>query len=360
MPRTLGSIGTVAVDPELAKAATLPAAWYSDATHHERERRAVFGREWLVVGRATTLHAPGDYVATEIAGWPLLVVVGSDGRLRGFHNVCRHRAGPLLERTAEDVSGHCGVFVCGYHGWAYDLEGRLRRARDFGEAADFDPDDFALLAVRAERWAGLLWVNLDLDAAPLLEALAGLPGACASFDLERLSFSHELTVDLECNWKTYADNYMEGYHIPFVHPELNREVDARRYRVDVEDGYCRHSVPTRDGAVNSGTWLWRFPNLALNLYAEGMNVERFLPLGPRRTRVAYSYFFADLSPASQAARDDVVAMSTVTLDQDRRICEAVQRNLDAGAYDVGRLSPRHENGVFHFQSRVRSALAPSA
>jgi choline monooxygenase len=88
-----------------------------------------------------------------------------------------------------------------------------------------------------------------------------------------------------------------------------------------------------------------------------MNVERFVPLGPRRTRVVYTYFFADLGPGATARNEDVVRMSTVTLEQDRRICEAVQRNLEAGTYDVGRLSPRHENGVFHLQERVRAAVA---
>jgi choline monooxygenase len=87
-----------------------------------------------------------------------------------------------------------------------------------------------------------------------------------------------------------------------------------------------------------------------------MNVERFVPLGPRRTRVVYTYFFADLGPAAAARNEEVVRMSTVTLEQDRRICEVVQRNLESGAYDTGRLSPRHENGVFHFQERVREAV----
>ena len=340
-------------DGELAKARTLPASWYWEESQYERERRGVFAREWLVAGPAASLSSPGRYVALDVCGWPVVLVVGDDGELRGFHNVCRHRAGPL----AADGEGTCRALRCGYHGWTYDLDGRLRRPRDFGAASDFDPDDFALLPVQVDRWAGLVWVNLDLSAPPLRDALGGLPAACAGVDLDRLSFGHERSVELACNWKTYADNYMEGYHIPFVHPELNREVDARRYRVDVEEGYCRHSVPTRDGAVNSGTWLWRFPNLALNLYDEAMNIERFVPLGPRRTRVVYTYFFADLGPAAAARNEDVVRMSTVTLEQDRRICEAVQRNLEAGAYDVGRLSPRHENGVFHFQERLRQAVA---
>ena len=119
---------------------------------------------------------------------------------------------------------------------------------------------------------------------------------------------------------------------------------------------CSHSAPARRGAATAGRWLWRFPNLAVNVYPDGMNVERFLPLGPRRTRIVYDYFFRDLSPAAQAANDEVVRLSLEVLDEDRVICEAVQRNLESGVYDLGRLSPRHENGVAYLQSLVREAV----
>jgi choline monooxygenase len=348
-------VDVVDVDDEgaLAKAATLPASWYRGDDQLERERRAIFAREWLVAGPAASLADPGSYVATDVCGWPILLVVGDDGALRAFHNVCRHRAGPV----AAPGEGTCRALVCGYHGWTYELDGRLQRARDFGAAADFDEADFGLFPVQVDRWGGMAWVNLDLSAPPLLDALGGLPEACADFDPAGLTYSHDRSVDLACNWKTYADNYMEGYHIPFVHPALHREVDSRQYRVEVADGYCRHTVPTRDGAVNSGTWLWRFPNIALNLYAEGMNVERFVPIGDRTTRIVYSYFFRDVSPASEEANARIVAMSTATLDEDIAICETVQRNLDGGVYEAGRLGPRHEAGVFHLHERVRAALA---
>ena len=157
--------------------------------------------------------------------------------------------------------------------------------------------------------------------------------------MEELQFSHQVAHEVAANWKTYADNYMEGYHIPLVHPRLNKEVDARRYRVEVGDRYCSHSAPARDGSLTSGKWLWRFPNLAINLYPDGMNVERFLPLGPRRTRIVYDYFFRDLSPAAQAENDEVVRLSLEVLDEDRAICEAVQRNLESGVYDTRPAQP---------------------
>src|SRR5438067_5635561 len=136
-------------------ATTLPSSWYGDASRHERERRRIFGREWLFFSFADHLRAPGDYVATDIAGWNLLVAVDDDGQLRGHHNVCRHRAGPLVEPG----NGHVPSLVCRYHGWAYGLDGGLRSARDFGE---FDCTEIALGPIRVATWRGLVFVNVDL------------------------------------------------------------------------------------------------------------------------------------------------------------------------------------------------------
>src|SRR4051812_18140698 len=153
-------------------ATTLPASWYGDAEVHERERRSIFGREWLFVSFDNRLRSPGDYVATDIAGWNVLVIVDDDGHLRGHHNVCRHRAGPLVDMGAGQVPS----LVCRYHGWAYGLDGQLRVARDFGE---FDCATVALAPIRVERWRSLVFVNIDAhgDAPPLLEALGSFVDA---------------------------------------------------------------------------------------------------------------------------------------------------------------------------------------
>jgi choline monooxygenase len=330
---------------------TLPASWYSGVERHEQERRAVFGREWLFAGFASSLREPGDHLAADIAGWSVLVVVDDDGNLRGHHNVCRHRAGPLVDPG----TGHSPSLVCRYHGWAYGLDGALRSARDFGDG--FSCDGISLAPVRAEAWRGLVFVHLELDGAapPLVDALGGFAAACDEFPLESFVPSREAEHRIRCNWKTYADNYLEGYHIPLVHPGLNKEIDAKRYEVHVDEAHrwVRHTAPARAGAVNSGRWLWRWPNLAINVYPGGMNVERYDPVGPGETRLRYSYAFAD--PADPA-NDDVVRVSAQVTAEDVEICEAVQRNLDSGAYDTGWLSPRHEAGVEAFQRWVAESI----
>jgi choline monooxygenase len=329
---------------------TLPAAWYCDSAILARERETIFGLSWLYAGRADALVRRGDYISLDVCGWPVVVVALDDaGALAAFHNVCRHRAGPLVW----DGEGNCGgSFVCRYHGWAYELEGGLRSARDFG--AEVDAADFSLVPVRAEVWRGLVFVRIGDRGPDLLEDLGDFAHACDDFDMESFVTVRELDESMDANWKAYADNYLEGYHLPLVHPGLTRQVDAKRYEVITHDGWCEHRAPARDGSATTGRWLFRFPNLALNLYPEGMNIERFWPEGPHCTRVRYTYCFAP--GADAVAAEDSMKLSLDLLDEDRRIVEAVQRNLSAGVYATGRYSPRHEGGVAAFHARVRAAL----
>jgi choline monooxygenase len=339
---------------ELDRASTLPAAWYgADLTIWERERAAIFGREWLMIGRAEELPEPGNYLTETIAGWPVFVIRDRESELRAFHNVCRHRAGPILW----DGKGQCDVLRCRYHGWVYDTSGNLRKTPEFGEGADFDKKDFGLFPVQIGIWRGLIFVNLDSSAQPLEQAMAAMSAETAAFEMEGYTFHSSAEHEMACNWKTYVDNYAEGYHVQAIHPGLDREIDAKQYQVIVKDRHAVHQAPQRDGANYAGLWLWRFPNLALNIYPTGMNIERMVPLGPNRTKLVYNFFFQDVSPAAEPTIAAAIEAGHQVAREDIRICEAVQRNLNAGLYDTGRLSPRHENGVWYFQKLVREALA---
>ena len=143
--------------------------------------------------------------------------------------------------------------------------------------------------------------------------------------------------------------------MPLVHPGLNKEIDAKRYQVDVDNRYrwVEQHAPARDGAVNLGRWLWHWPNFALNLYPDGVNVERFDPIDSAHTRLRYSYA---LAPGAVNGEADILRVSSEVTTEDIAICEAVQRNLDTGIYDAGWLSPRHERGVAAFQTWVRGAI----
>lgn len=329
----------------------LPASAYTDPAMLERERRSIFAREWHFVAPASVLAEHGQYVAGDIAGMPY-VVVNDGGALRGHVNVCKHRGGPLVD----DAAGDCKGFVCRYHGWSYALDGALQHARDFG--ADVPAGELALTPVRAEAWRGLVFVNFDEAAPPLLDWLGAFANECAAFPMESFVAGLRSSHAIAANWKVYAENYQEGYHIPLVHPGLNKQIDARRYEVEVREGYCVHRAPTRDGSVTAGAWLWKFPALALNIYPEGMCVETYAPTGTGSVRVDYAFFFAPGTPEDEVQA--TIASSDAILGEDRAICEAVQRNMQSGIYTPGPLSPRHEGGVAEVQRRVLAAIAAAA
>jgi choline monooxygenase len=331
---------------------SLDAALYRGPAQYEIERRAIFGRSWLLFAHESQFTDPGSYIATSVAGYPLIAVKGDDGAIRAFHNVCRHRAGPL----AYDGEGRCeGALVCRYHGWRYALDGRLANARDFGPAEGFDPRDFALFPLRCESWRGFVFVNMDRDAAPLFETVAPLDARTRDMPLESFRFWRRQTHELRCNWKNYVENYLEGYHVPIVHPTLNEQIDASQYKVDVVPPAMIHWAPPRDGAPMSGLWAWLWPCLGINVYRDGVMMERMWPLDHERTVLDYLYFFPE--GLLDAEREKPMLSSGVITAEDVTITQAVQRNLNAGIYKTGRLSPRHEMGVAWFQSEVRRAMA---
>jgi len=331
---------------------SLPAFWYSDPALWQQERRAIYGASWNLIARADQLSTPGSYVAHVVAGWPVFVLRGRDGALRAFHNVCRHRASPMVE----DGQGRCEVLRCRYHGWVYDQDGALRKTPGFG--AEIDLGAFGLIPVRVESWRGFVFVCLDDTTPPLTQWLGSLTERAAAYPLERMKFHQMLIIDLGVNWKTYGDNYAEGYHVPTIHPALNRAIRMDTYEVEcaVAEGVQVHRAASSGGSGTSGLWLWKFPGLFLNIYDWGMSMVRLEPLDHARSQLVYWYLFTDDSPETRARRDDMMNWSLTIVEEDKQICREVQRNLDAGVYETGRLSPVLETGVIQFQDWVRGRL----
>jgi choline monooxygenase len=324
---------------------TLGAEWYTNNSVYAAERHSIWREQWVMFAIGDQLREPGSYVADSIAGWPVLVVRDPNGDLRAFLNVCPHRAGVI----AWPGVGRLGNLVCRYHGWAFGWDGELKSARDFGEPPCVAENSLTPVAV--DTWGPLVFVNLDGVAPPLHEALGGLAREVDGQNFTGLIHVGRQDRDLRCNWKTYVDNYLEAYHVPMLHPSLGADLDIRTYRVTVpEESYCVHTCDTVDGATNSGRWLFRYPNLAVNVYRGAMNVERIVPLSTTSTRIVYDYFALD---PSDGRLPSMFAMSNVTLDEDLAIVEAVQSNLASGAYRSGSLSPTHEGGLAWFQARIR-------
>ncbi|MGH9530974.1 MAG: aromatic ring-hydroxylating oxygenase subunit alpha, partial [Terriglobales bacterium] len=203
MPSPVNQIAQRRVDADIARSWTLPSRLYTDPAALAGEQQRIFSRTWQLVGRRDQVTNPGDYFTTEVAGEPLLIARDAEGKLRAFYNVCRHRAGPPAEGC-----GSRKVFRCSYHGWTYGLDGHLLNAPEFEGVEDFRPEEFGLAPLRVEEWALWVFVNLDDDAEPLLASLRELPAQAARFNLERLRFLERSEYLMQCNWKTYMDNYL--------------------------------------------------------------------------------------------------------------------------------------------------------
>ena len=337
------------IDPRLEYAATLPSRFYFDSAVLDDENRHVFGRTWQLAGPLEQVREPGQFFTTVIAGEPLLIVRGNDGELRAMSNVCRHRAGPVAHG-----SGKRPVLQCGYHGWTYALDGKLLNTPEFDGVAEFDRASCVLPQFRVEVWNELVFVNLDRDAESLPQFLGELLSDMPRHDYSGFRLARRKVWELDCNWKVYVDNYLEGYHIPIVHPGLFRELDYPNYRTETRRTYSIQFAPTRRAerirtanGDDEVRYFWIFPNLMLNVYPDNFSTNLIVPIGPHRTATLFDWYFKDPDAAKEQI-DETVAFSDEIQIEDIGICEAVQRGLRSSTYDRGRFSPKRENGVHHF------------
>lgn len=347
----------------LNQASTIPSPWYTDPRILDLEREAVFGRSWQAAGRADQVRENARYFTTEIAGEPIVVSRGDDGVLRGFYNVCRHHAAPVLMEPA----GQARQFRCPYHGWTYANDGTLKGVPEFEGVCDFEPAKNGLLPVHAELWENFVFVNLDPHAAPLRQFLGKLVSQVEPLRLWNLKFFERRSYTLRCNWKVYVDNYLDGgYHVPHLHRDLNSVLDYTQYTIENFEHYCVQSSPIRavessdaaTAAARQGRafYLWLYPNFMINAYEGLMDTNLVLPLGIDQCLVIFDFYFLDTSAASRSRNEESIAVSDHVQEEDVAICEAVQRGLNSRAYSAGRLSVRREMGEHLFHRLLHADL----
>lgn len=342
----------------LARAETIPSAWFTEPRFHDLESEAIFARTWQGVGHVGRLAEPGSWFVTEVAGDPVIVVRDQAGEIGGFYNVCRHRAGPLASADG------CGrVLQCEYHGWTYQLDGSLRGVPHWNQVELFDRKDYGLVPIRVETWEGQIFVNLDPDAVALDAVLGGIRERISPVRPGDMEHYRRVEYDVAANWKVYVENFLEGYHVPIVHPELMTLYDFRSYSTEIFDWYSlQTSGLTEDEhlyARQGGGEAWYycvFPNYMLNILPGRLQTNLVVPVDHKNCRVVFEYFYDDLE--SEAARrkiDEDIEFAERIQAEDIGICEQVQRGLSSRGYDRGRFSVKFEGGVFHFQNLVREA-----
>ncbi len=303
------------------------------------------------------------YLTAHVAGEPIVVVRGADGVLRAFFNVCRHHAAAVMTEP-------CGVaqrLKCPYHGWTYGLDGAFRSAPEWTGVKSFDPSENSLVPVHVATWEHFVFVHLDQNPLPLTDFLGDLVAQVAPLGLGGLTFCERRSWDLDCNWKVFVDNYLDGgYHVPFLHKGLNSILDFDAYAIETFGRVCLQKSPisasggeAMTASVRKGQALyyWLYPNLMLNWYEGYLDTNLVIPLGVDKMRVVFDFYFADVGPEAAERNRRSMDVSERIQDEDHAICESVQRGLASRAYKRGRLSVRREAGEHLFHKLLHHDLA---
>ncbi len=340
----------------IERSETIPSGWYTQPEFHEIDKQHIFSQTWQYVGSLSQLPRAGEYILGVAAENPILIIRGRDDVVRAFFNVCRHRGGPL----AIEPSGNCSILQCKYHGWTYLLDGSLRGTPKFNRTELFDKKDYGLFPVNLEIWQNLLFVKLSNNGKSFSLMMKRITDRLKPNALSEKKFHRRINYELRCNWKVYVDNYLEGYHLPFVHPELCNLLDYQQYVTETFDNYSLQYSPFA-GSENVYTngegeayYYFLFPNFMMNILPGRLQTNLVLPLTHNTCRVIFDYYYDDVSsPDAQKRIEDDISYSEKVQCEDMEICHHVQKGLESIAYDKGRFSPEMEAGVYHFQSLLK-------
>lgn len=349
------------INEDISLAATLPASFYRNPATFDLVKEKIFARSWIWVEDATVLNEDQNvYPFTFLEGVlnePLVFTRDKSDQVHCLSNVCTHRGKVIIETPSKSR-----LLTCGYHGRCFDLEGQFKRMPEFKETKNFPTAADHLTAIPFKKWLGMLFVSLDPKVdleemvRPIMERLSFLP-------LDEMTFDASTSKDyyVDANWALYCDNYLEGFHIPFVHPALNDALEFENYDYEISP-YCNLQLgigkadePCFDipeGHPDFGQrvyayYYWLFPNLMLNFYPWGLSLNIVLPTAHNKTGIKFrSYLFPNNTMSPNENRLDDTEM------EDEAVVESVQLGIQSRYYQQGRFSPTMEKGVHHFHRLV--------
>jgi choline monooxygenase len=341
----------LSIDADIAAARALPGTFYADAQAFARMRDRVFARTWQWLGTLADVARPGSLAPRDLLpGFldePLLLARDAEGTLRCMSNVCTHRGNIL-------VAAACSAkqIRCGYHSRRFDLAGKMTFMPEFREARDFPTAADDLPQVAFGEFAGQAFASLD-PVAPLEAFLAEARASLAGDPVASLAHdpSRDREFDVKAHWALYVENYLEGFHIPFVHAGLNEVVDYGTYASELHRYSNLQLAHDKQGHVAARYW-WVFPNLMLNVYPWGISVNVVEPRALDRTRVLFRSLVWDPSKLEQGAGSGLDRVEA----EDEAVVEAVARGMRSRLYGRGRYSPTRERGVHHFHRLLAEFL----
>ncbi len=371
-------------------ASTLIPDAYTSPEFHELERDRIFSRSWVPICVTDELAQPGSFVVTEVGGRSLIVCRNRSSELRAHHNVCRHRGARIVDEERGRVDR---FFQCPYHAWAYDLDGAClgtplftpesgipddqQGAFDMSEVQWFDKGDHALYPARVDSWGCLVFVCLDPDAPPLAGELGDLPERLAGFRLDEHRLLRRVEYEIAADWKLVAENFMEYYHLPWVHPGLVKVSPLKAHHrwqgTGMYAGFCTSPIAanTDDGGwqglpalstldaddATSARFVWLFPNIAINALPNHTFLLLARPAATGHTHEV-AYLLAHPECVESAGDrvdpeiDGLLAFWDEVNREDIAIVERVQSGVADPAYTGGRMCYRFEESVHRFQNMV--------
>jgi Rieske 2Fe-2S family protein len=360
---------------------TLGSADYASAEVWEEERERIWWGDWVCAGRTEEVANVGDYIVRDIAGESVFVTRNGDGELRAFYNVCAHRGTKFLD----DIDGTATVrkaFVCPYHAWTFDLNGRLIGTPNVKEDEHFDRADHPLYDVAVDSHAGFLFLNLT-SGGPKQSLTASLTDGAETitaferFKMDELRVGIRIVYEVAANWKIVVENYNECLHCPQIHPELVQVVPLFRFGEvwdeEIPDDGNRMTEGTTSFTMSGASQLpklpglepddyemyygtYQFPNLMLNLHPDCGMYYLGYPKGPNHTTVVSEYLFRPETIAGPDFKPEpVVELWDLISKQDWKVCERAQRGVSSRAFTRG-VYPRQDRFLYWFNEEWRRAM----
>ena len=354
------------VHADISQAHTLPSSFYRNPALFEQSKDSIFARFWQCIGLESTLAESGSAQPFQLLDGflnePLVLVRDEAAKLRCLSNVCTHRANLVVTE-----GGSCKELRCRYHGRRWALDGSFKSMPEFKEAKDFPGECDHLPETPLHRLGDLLFTSLDPTCkfeewiGPVLERVGWMP---------LREFQHAIdysqSYEVEAHWAIYCDNYLEGFHIPFVHPGLNENLSYPDYSYqtfkycNLQTGIAKEGTPSFDlpkdhpdnGKKVAAWFFWLFPNIMLNFYPWGLSLNLVEPLGMNHTRIRFETFIWDESKYNSQSQD----LIHLTEMEDEAIVASVHKGLQSRLYKKGRFSPRMEVAVHHFHQLLAQSM----
>ncbi|MFB6803250.1 aromatic ring-hydroxylating dioxygenase subunit alpha [Peribacillus butanolivorans] len=334
---------------------TLPYDNYVNPQIFEDEKKKIFQNNWILAGHTSQVEKVGDFFTFDIADQPLIISRDKNSELNAFYNICPHR-GSKVEKSEQ---GNKKVFMCSYHGWTFQLNGKLNRA------PNFDTNELGnhscMTQVKLEVFQSLIFINLNPEARPMAETYGELMA-----NLEKYTFLDSLKKVrvtqrvIDANWKAVVDNYLECDHCTIAHPEFSKTFDMKNYHIDLHDNFsCQYSKltnKTNEDQEEHANFYWVWPNLMVSIYpgeAGNMTTSQILPLTPDKSLAIYSYYFK--SDEINEEQKELIRFVDQVRKEDFDLVELLQKGFHTNAFKYGVYSPT-EYAIKFFHGLYENAI----